>query len=292
MSSSGSNTPRPTAPPAVPAAAAAAPTTLTVADILQILQGTGMQIGALATQVQNLTTNQAAAAQAAAQVTTPRPSDSKKTAQPLTDYDGDIKKGDAWLRELYLYFREENFTDNKKIMIALSYLQGGNAAVWRDRKTQELANWETAVANGQNPTPIFQNFPDFVTQFKACFCDPDPQGTAQRELARISMGKETAEQYVNDFRQYQTSSGYNDVRLIELFRYRLPSWLRMRISLLDTPLTTLLQWQEKAIQFDRQKWMDQAVEQDIQSRQGHRQSPCPTPSSTPNRPSPTVNLPP
>ena len=207
-------------PPAAPAATVA-PATLPVADILQILQGTGIQIGALATQVQNLTTNQAAAAQVAA----PRPPDSKKTARPPTDYDGDIKKGDAWLRELYLYFREENFTDDKKITIALSYLQGGNTTVWRDRKTQELADWETAVTNGQNPTPIFQNFPDFITQFKACFCNPNPQGTAQRELARISMGKEMAEQYVNDFRQYQMLSGYNDVRLIELFRYRLPSWL-------------------------------------------------------------------
>ena len=26
-----------------------------------------------------------------------------ETARPPTDYDGDIKKGDAWLRELYLY---------------------------------------------------------------------------------------------------------------------------------------------------------------------------------------------
>ena len=238
MSGSGSSTPQLTAPPA-------AQTTLTVADILQILQGTGIQIGALATQVQNLTTNQAAA-----QVVAPRPPDSKKTARPPTDYNGDIKKGDTWLRELYLYFREENFTDDKKITIALSYLQGGNTTVWRDRKTQELANWETTVANGQNPMPIFQNFPDFITQFKACFCNPDPQGMAQRELARISMGKDTAEQYVNDFRQYQTQSGYNDIRLIELFHYGLPSWLRTHISLLDTPLTTLLQWQEKAIQFD------------------------------------------
>ena len=210
MSGSGSDVPRAAAP------AAAAPA-LTVADVLQLLQGTGIQIGALATQVQNLTTNQAAATQAAAQIAAPRPPDSKKTARPPTDYDGDIKKGDAWLRELYLYFREENFTDDKKITIALSYLQGGNAEVWRDRKTQELADWETAVTNRQNPAPIFQNFPDFVTQFKTCFCDPDPQGTVQRELARISMGKETAEQYVNDFRQYQTSSGYNDVWLIELF---------------------------------------------------------------------------
>ena len=243
----------------------AAPTTLTVTDILQLLQNTGLQIGALTTQIQNLTTNQAAAAQATAQVTAPRPPDSKKTARPPTDYDGDIKKGDAWLWELYLYFREENFTNDKKITIALSYLQGGNAAVWRDRKTQELADWEAAVTSGQNPMPIFQNFPDFVNQFKACFCDPDPQGMAQRELARISMEKETAKQYINDFRQYQTQSGYNDVRLVELFRYGLPLWLQTRISLLDTPLTMLLQWQEKTIQFDRQKSMDQAVKQDIQS---------------------------
>ena len=108
----------------------------------------------------------------------------------------------------------------------------------------------TAVANRQNPALIFQSFPDFITQFKACFCDPDPQGTAQRELAKISMGKETAEQYINDFRQYQTSSGYNNVQLIELFQYGHPSWLQTRISLLDTPLTSLLQWQEKAIQFN------------------------------------------
>ena len=101
MSGSGSNAPRTTAPPAAPAAAAAAPTppnALTVADILQILQNTGLQIGALTNQVQNLTTNQAAA-----QVVAPRPPDSKKTARPPTDYDGDIKKGDAWLTELYLY---------------------------------------------------------------------------------------------------------------------------------------------------------------------------------------------
>ena len=78
MSGSGSNAPQPMAPPAAPAAAA--PTTLTVADILQILQGTEIQIGALTTQVQNLTTNQAAAAQAATQITARRPPNSKKTA--------------------------------------------------------------------------------------------------------------------------------------------------------------------------------------------------------------------
>ena len=110
-------------------------------------------------------------------------------------------------------------------MIALSYLQGENTTVWRDRKTQELANWEVAVAGEQNPPPIFQNFPNFVNQFKACICDPDPQGTAQRKLARVSIGKETAEQYVNNFRQYQAQSGYNDVWLIELFHYGLPSSL-------------------------------------------------------------------
>ena len=179
----------------------AAPTTLTVADILQVSQNTGLQIEALTAQVQNLTTNQAAAAQIAA----PRPPDSKKTARPPTNYDGGLKKGDAWLRELYLYFREENFTDDKKITIALSYLQGGNTTVWRDQKTQELADWETAVTSGQNPPPIFQNFPDFVNQFKACFCDPDPQGMAQRELARVSMGKDTAEQYVDMPRMQQRS---------------------------------------------------------------------------------------
>ena len=65
---------------APPAAAAAAPTTLTVTDVLQLLQNTGLQIGALTTQIQNLTTNQAAAMQAAAQVATPRPPDSKKAA--------------------------------------------------------------------------------------------------------------------------------------------------------------------------------------------------------------------
>ena len=216
MSGSGSNAPQLMATPAPPAAAAA-PTTLTVTDVLQLLQNTGLQIGALTTQIQNLTTNQAAATQAATQVAAPRPPDSKKTAQPPTDYDRDIKKGDTWLRELYLYFREENFTNDKKITITLSYLQGGNATVWRDRKTQELADWETTVTNRQNPLPIFQNFPDFINQFKACFCDPDPQGTAQRELARVSMGKETAEQYINNFRQYQTQSGYNDVWLIKLF---------------------------------------------------------------------------
>ena len=259
MSGSGLNAPQPTAP------AAAVLTTLTVTNVLQLLQNTGLQIRALTTQIQNLTTNQAAAAQAAAQVAAPRPPDSKKTARPPTNYDGDIKKGDAWLRELYLYFREENFTDDKKITIALSYLQGGNATVWRDRKTQELADWEAAVANGQNPPPIFQNLPNFINQFKACFCNPNPQGTVQRELARVSMGKETTKQYINNFRQYQTQSGYNDVQLVELFCYGLPSWLRTRISLLNTPLITLLQWQEKAIQFDRQKRMDQAVKQDIQN---------------------------
>ena len=102
MSSSGSNVPQRTVPLAAPAAAAL--TTLTVADILQILQGTGLQIGALAAQVKNLTTNQAAATQATTQVAATRPPDSKKTARPPTNYNGDIKKGDTWLRELYLYF--------------------------------------------------------------------------------------------------------------------------------------------------------------------------------------------
>ena len=79
MSSSGSNAPRSTAPLATLAAAAAS-TTLTVTDVLQLLQKTELQIRALTTQIQNLTTNQAAAAQAATQVAVPRPPESKKTA--------------------------------------------------------------------------------------------------------------------------------------------------------------------------------------------------------------------
>ena len=265
-------------------------------QISQLFTAVANNLASLTTQVSRLTTTSTSAA-----------TTTKKSARPPTNFDGDITKGETFLRELYLYFYGENLSNLRKITISLSFLEGGSAAVWRDQKAEEVSKYEVdkalhdqAVAAGQPstaPTPPFTNFNDFVDQFSRTFCDPDPQGTAQRKITSLSMNNGTAEVYVTDFRQYEARSGYNDVRLIEVFRQGLPPWLRHRIALLDTPLITLTQWQDKAIQFDRQRRADQAMEKDLQHRTNTRPIPKanPPPANPPPRPflpRPAWNLPP
>ena len=166
-------------------------------------------------------------------------------------------KGETFLQELYLYFYGENLSNLPKITILLSFLEGGSAAVWWDQKVEEVLKYKVhkalhdqAVAAGQPstaPTPPFVNFNDFVNQFSWTFCDPNPQGTAQRKITSLSMSNGMAEVYVTNFHQYEAWSGYNDVWLIKVFRQGLPPWLHHHIALLDTPLITLTQWQDKVI---------------------------------------------
>ena len=265
-------------------------------QINQLFITVANDLAGLTTQVSRLTTTSATATAA-----------TRKSARPPTTFDGDITKGETFLRELYLYFYGENLSNLRKITISLSFLEGGSATTWRDQKAEEVSRYETdkalhdqAILAGQQsvaPIPPFINFNDFVDQFSRTFCDPNPQGTAQRKLTGLSMGNGTAEVYVTDFRQYDARSGYNDVRLIEVFRQGLPPWLRHRIALLDTPLVTLTQWQDKAVQFDRQRRADQAMERDLQHRTNTRPIPRanPPPANPPPRPilpRPAWNIPP
>ena len=98
------------------------------------------------------------------------------------------------------------------------------------------------------------------------------------------MGTDLAELYVQDFRRYEDVSGHNDLTLLTLFRRGLAKRVRSRINNMDTVPTTLRDWQDKAIQYDRQQRIEWRQEREART---HHSTKKPEPSSQ----TPRVNLP-
>ena len=121
-------------------------------------------------------TNGSASAAAAAQPDPPSPSHHSSHPVPLKvatpdPFTGDLTKTEAFITSLMLYFvgRGEDLTDGQKMTFALSYMKGGTAGQWAMSKVKQLQK------EGQT-------WDEFLDDFKASFCDPDPPATAGHKM--------------------------------------------------------------------------------------------------------------
>ena len=235
---------------------------------------------------------------------TKKESSSKKAAKPPDEYDGNLENGQSFIRQLVLYLHGEGFSDMKAITIGLSYCSQGSAAEWRDQCVEQIEAHETAEAHNkalpeiaatddeqpvEDPGPPFSSFPNFLEEFRARFCDPDPSATARTKMEYIAMNNNTAEQFVQDFKKYQRLSGHNDVMLMEMFEKGLHPRLAQRITDLENPPKTLKKWQDKAIQFDCQWRNGQARRKEARVHHQAHHPAAPRSSTAPT--TPRVNLP-
>jgi hypothetical protein len=155
-----------------------------------------------------------------------------------------MSQANSFLHQLKIYFYGKKMTnDQDKIIFTLSYMKGGTAGPWADN-FMELIEKDEAGA--------YSTWQDFEEYFLQTFGDPDPSGTARSKLSQLKQGSCSAEEYVCKFNELKGKTKYNDPALKDLFEQGLNTKLVDKIYDLPEMPTTLKEWQDWSIKFDRQ----------------------------------------
>ena len=173
------------------------------------------------------------------------------------DFHRECDKFDAYWQAVKLYIKINPTiydNDEKKILFALSFMNGGTAQVWAQNK---ITTAETAV--GTAVAPGYGTWNAFETAVKAAFEPLDLKEASKRELGTIWM-TDTADIYTREFEKHSARSGITDDQaLIEFYKRGLVTPILQKIyGMLPMP-TTLDGWKTAAINFDNQWCRVQAI---------------------------------
>jgi len=142
---------------------------------------------------------------------------------------------------LFMQMRMGQVGERSKISWVLSYVQGGAAEVWKDNVLDEITKGTLLVTTVEELfTKIRQEFGEF-----------DEKSRKVDKLRALEQGGKTVDEYVQEFRRAARGSGYEERALVEEFKRGLNGAIRRRLAEAETPPTTITQWQERAVQLDR-----------------------------------------
>jgi len=79
-------------------------------------------------------------------------------------------------------------------------------------------------------------------------------------LQTIEQGGRTCDEYVQEFKKVTRGSGYEGRSLIEEFKRGLNGTIRRKLAEAEEPLTTIGEWQERAVRLDRNQRQSRAEE--------------------------------
>ena len=84
----------------------------------------------------------------------------------------------------------------------------------------------------------------------------------------LEQGSRTVDEYVQEFKRAARGSGYEGRALVEEFKRGLSGVIRRRLAEAKTPPTTIKQWQERAVQLDRNMRQSRAEERILGGKGG------------------------
>ena len=153
--------------------------------------------------------------------------------------------------------------ERSKISWVLSYVQGGVAEVWKGNVLDEITKETSLVTTVEKLfIKIRQEFREF-----------DKKSRKVDELRVLEQGGKTVDEYVQEFRR-AARSGYERRVLIEEFKRGLSRVIRRRLAEAEAPPTTITQWQERAVQLDRNMRQSRAEERILEGRGGNAVHPA------------------
>jgi hypothetical protein len=138
-----------------------------------------------------------------------------RTARPAVppEFDGDRAKGVAFLNACQTYLRlcpKEFPDDQTKIVWAMSYMKSGRAQRW----TARVFNWENQPGNAG--CFRFVDWDDFRDEFRKEFTPAHADAVALNKLESSSYYQKarTLDDYIDEFQDLITDSGYTDPKTI------------------------------------------------------------------------------
>jgi len=92
---------------------------------------------------------------------------------------------------------------------------------------------------------------ELFTKIRQEFGEFDEENRKVDELRVLEQGSKTVDEYVQEFKGAARGSGYKRRALVEEFKRGLSRVIRRRLAEAKTPPTTIVQWQKRAVQLDR-----------------------------------------
>src|SRR5258707_2830107 len=166
-------------------------------------------------------------------------------------FDGSRGKTCSFLQSLVLYFKgTPGISEDQKVSFTLSLMDSGAAARWRDRMIQLQDNF---AQNPLNPNTVIppSSFAGIKMLIEKDFGDPNPRATAQRQIEALKQAQKPAEEFVTEFQNLALDTGYDDEALINKFKHGLNRPLLVECYRRSPLPTTLKEWQDTAINADR-----------------------------------------
>ena len=80
------------------------------------------------------------------------------------------------------------------------------------------------------------------------------------QLRTIEQRNRTCDEYIQEFKKVARGSGYEGRSLIKEFKRGLSGVLRRKLAKAEKPLTTIEEWQERAVRLDRNQRQSRAEE--------------------------------
>ena len=173
---------------------------------------------------------------------------------PPPNFDGDRQKGKGFINACQAYFRIrlDQFPDEQtKIQWAMTYMNQSRAQKWANR----VYHWEAVPAN--TGKPYFVDWDDFRSKFRAEFFPLHSDAVATNKLEGISyfQGRRTVDDYLDEFRDLISESGYTDPKTIVVkFRRGLNPSVSDAVATMASGRPDDLDpeaWYEAAIRFDQ-----------------------------------------
>jgi len=132
---------------------------------------------------------------------------------PPPNFDGDRQKGRGFINACQAYFRlrPDNFPDEQvKIRWVMTFMNQGRAQKWANR----IYRWESTPTNNGND--YFVDWDDFRSRFRTEFYPLHSEAAATNRLEGIAyfQGRRTVDDYLDDFRDLISDSGYADPKTI------------------------------------------------------------------------------
>jgi Ty3 transposon capsid-like protein len=142
---------------------------------------------------------------------------------PPTPFTGKRSNFILFMQDVFVYLKVNKVTydnDDKKISFILSYLTGGDAAVWKQQFIQTKIK-ESVEAKTDEPD--WGSYKEFVEALKKTFQPYDEPAEALEDMKKLHLGDSSITEHNSKFRLLVSQTGMKDSpELMDLYRETLP----------------------------------------------------------------------
>jgi len=170
-------------------------------------------------------------------------------APPKFDGSREVVMGFINACRLYAEARLEGVNEKEKISWVLSYVQGRAAEVWKDNVLDEIEKGSEVSTMKELFEKIMEEFGEF-----------DEESRKSDELRLLVQGPRTCDEYMQEFKRAVRGSRYEKRTSIDEFKRGLNGMIRRRLVEAESPPSTIMDWQERAVKLDRNMRQNKAKE--------------------------------